>query len=91
MTVYVNINRNIIASNKKHGTDDPPITCRTGKNGKPSYGDFLEIDGYATMTYDPTHPLPCGATVWLEVDDGVVGLEDQGNEVFYAEIHRNYN
>ena len=63
------INRHVIASNKKHGRQDPPISVRNGKHGKPWYVSELVIDRPAKLIYNPENPLKCGATVWIEIDE----------------------
>ena len=63
------INRHVIASNKKHGKKDPPISIRKGKNGKTEYVSELTINKPCCLVYNPEKPLKCGATVWLEIDD----------------------
>lgn len=69
---YVVVNRHKIAANRKNGTMDNPIRVSVGKRGKPRYAKALVLvlhgGGIAKLIYDPDHPMPCGATVWLEVD-----------------------
>ena len=65
------INRNVIASNKKHNKQDAPISIRRGKNGKPHYQSEYVFDGRGKIVYSPDKPLKCGATVWLEIDEKV--------------------
>ena len=69
MTKYVIINRNIIASNKKHGRKNAPISVRKGRSGKPEYHSEFEFNGPARLVYKPDNPLKCGATVWLEIEE----------------------
>ena len=69
MKKIVIINRNVIAANKKHGKNDPPISVREGRNGKPDYHLEFEFKGKCKLVYNPNKPLKCGATVWLEVDE----------------------
>ena len=63
------INRHVVASNRKHGKREPPISVRKGRNGKPEYVSELSIDKPCRLVYNPENPLKCGATVWLEIED----------------------
>lgn len=47
----------------------PPLIVRQGRGRL--YGSEVEIAGPCRLVYRPEAPLPCGAKVWLEVDDGV--------------------
>ena len=62
------INRHVIASNRKNGTNDPPISVRRGRGGTPDYCHQYVNNNPSKLVYDPEHPLKCGATVWLEYD-----------------------
>jgi hypothetical protein len=60
----IHVNQHVVKSNKKHGKTDPALTCKTSKaNHK---GDEVEIHGVSRIVSQPGHPLPCGATVWVE-------------------------
>lgn len=63
------MNRHIIAANRKSGACDAPIRVSKGKHGAPSYHSIVEFNGCGRLVYDPDHPLPCGATAWLELDE----------------------
>ena len=69
MKTIVVINRHVIAANRKNGTNDPPISVRRGRNGKPGYYHEYPLESTGRLVYDPEHPLKCGATVWMEIDD----------------------
>lgn len=59
---YTHINRNIIDSNRKHGTNDPPVKFQKGKYGKPTYAHEVELPAGSRVLYDPAGTiLPCGA------------------------------
>ena len=63
------INRNIVRSNKKHNVAVPPIRVANSKSGKViSYCSEFEFNCKGRLVYDPTRPLGCGATAWLELD-----------------------
>src|SRR4051812_43073499 len=64
------INRHVVRSNKRTGVRRPPIRVSNGRHGKPSYHAAVKFSGATgRLVYDPDNPLPCGATVWLEVYD----------------------
>jgi len=60
----LHVDRRVIASNRKHGRDDPPITVQTSKG--PIKTRRAEILGPSTFIYNPTKPLSCGARLWVE-------------------------
>ncbi|WP_079601993.1 hypothetical protein [Bradyrhizobium erythrophlei] len=69
MTTYVHVNRNVIASNAKHGTDNPAVRLQRGRYGKPTYANEVEIDGPSRVVYSPHKAiLPCGARLVIETD-----------------------
>lgn len=69
MTTYIHVNRNIIASNAKHGTDKPAVRYQRGKYGKPTYAHEVEILGPSRVLYSALAPiLPCGARLVIETD-----------------------
>lgn len=61
MSYYINVNRNTIFSNAKHGRNEPPISIQRGKSGKRTYHHRIKIsDG--ELIYSPHKPLlKCGA------------------------------
>ena len=66
----IHVNREVLASNKKHGTNHPPISVRIGS--KTYLCHEVDIPGNAKMIYRPHESLPCGAVLWLEVPPDVV-------------------
>lgn len=68
MTYYVVVNRHKVAANRKNGTEDPVFRVSNGKYGKPRYLSKISFTK-CTVVEDKTHPLPCGATVWIEAED----------------------
>lgn len=60
------INRHVIARNRKTGAREPPIAVKPSRSGRSSYVTEWVSPGSVRLIYDPDHPLPCGATVWLE-------------------------
>lgn len=60
---YTHINRNIIDSNRKHGTDNPAVRFQKGKYGSPTYALEVELPAGSRVVYKPSGDpvLPCGA------------------------------
>jgi hypothetical protein len=65
----ININRHVIAHNRKTGQQQPPITVKAGRNNV--YCSEVVVTGTVRIIYQPDDPLKCGATAWLEVDGEV--------------------
>lgn len=65
------MNQFVIRYNNKHGTHLPPCRVQNGKNGKSRYCKRVIIDGPSELVYDPTHPLKCGARLWVECEADV--------------------
>ena len=65
----ININRNKIASNKKHGRKEPIVSVKTYKSN--DYGFEVEFT-QGKLIYSPDNPIPCGATVWIETCEPVI-------------------
>lgn len=67
---YITVCKNVILSNLKHGTNEPPIRISQGKYGKPMHFHKLKLEKMNSMTVvcDMANPLPWGARVWIEVD-----------------------
>ena len=62
-TIHVNIHK--IRSNRKHGTDAPPISIKVGR--KNIYASSVSILGPSALRYSPhKNILSCGARVVLE-------------------------
>lgn len=63
-TSYITVNRGVIDSNRKHGTNRPAIRVSTGKYGKARYCYTVTIMGPSEFFYNPLRPLPHG--LWVE-------------------------
>lgn len=69
---FINVNRHTVTANRRAGAwkvgawADPPIRIAKGRYGRPRYAYEIRLTGLVTMKYDPTNPLPCGASAWLE-------------------------
>lgn len=61
------VNRHRVAANRKAAPGDrtPIFQIARGKHGKPHYAR-VSFPQSAELVYDLEHPMPCGATVWLE-------------------------
>lgn len=70
MSVIVHVNRNILASNIKHGRNEPGITIRRGR--KREYAHEVELTGPVRVIHRQEKPLDCGARVWIEAEDAKV-------------------
>jgi hypothetical protein len=72
----VHINRHILARNRADGGQRPVYSVRRGRRGEPVYAQSVVMRGEVTLV-DPrtAGALPCGATVWAEVE-GEVELVD---------------
>ena len=73
MRAQIHVNMHIIRANKKHGLNDPVITCKTYKSN--TYGHQVDIDGPSKVIYSPDTPLSCGARVWIETDSKYVKID----------------
>ena len=62
----IHINRHVLAGNKRNNRNDPPILIRQGNRTKACHQ--VDIPASCRLVYEPNHPLPCGAVLWIEVD-----------------------
>lgn len=63
---YVHVNRNVINSNTKNGTDHPAVRYQKGKYGKAVYAKRVRFTE-GEMIYSPHEPLlPCGARMVIQ-------------------------
>lgn len=60
----LHVNQQVIARNRKLGTNDPPLTVQT--SGGPHPATEVEIKGPSKLIYSPHKPLNCGARLWIE-------------------------
>lgn len=72
MRTIVHVNQHQIKKNKKNGTEEPVLTCKTYKSNK--YAHQVQINGPCKVVYSPNKPLACGAHVWIETESEVVVL-----------------
>jgi hypothetical protein len=72
---YTHINRGVIDSNRKNGTNNPPIKFQRGKYGSATYAMEVEIPGSSKVIYSPHNPLlPCGARLVIQSEEKPIGL-----------------
>ena len=87
MKKYIHVNRNTLASNKKHGDNNAPITIKLYSKTRKTctlnkYGHRVEVLGPSVFVHSEDNPLPCGARVWIETDAPVRIIHDTlGEEV----------
>jgi hypothetical protein len=72
MKKILHVNRNVIDSNRKHGTNKPAITYKTYKSNE--YGHQAVIKDkngnvVGKFIYSPHKPLSCGARLWFEISE----------------------
>jgi hypothetical protein len=63
-----------VRANKKNGSQNPVITCKTYKENKYAKEvEILDVEGrvVAKVIYSPNKPLSCGAKVWIETENKV--------------------
>jgi len=70
MITRVYVNRHVASSNRKNGTNDPPITVKRGR--KITRAHQVSFLGLAVLVHKPEKPLSCGATIWIETEAEVV-------------------
>lgn len=79
-TVVVNVNRGVIDSNTKRGTNLPALRIQRGRNGKPTVAHavaVLDAEGreVARFVYDAKGKLlKCGARMVLIAHHGAVAV-----------------
>ena len=70
MKTRIHVNQHNFRRNRKEGTNDPVITCKTYKSNE--YGHEVDIQGPSRVVYSPDKPLSCGAVLWIETSSDVV-------------------
>ena len=66
----IHVNQNVIRSNRRHGTNNPPIGVIRGR--EKTYSNSVDILGESRLVYAPDKPLACGARLWIETEAEVV-------------------
>ena len=80
MKTIIHVNQHVIKKNRKHGTTEPVLTCKTYKSNEYGMranilGDQGEVIG--SFIYSPDKPLSCGAHVWFETTNNVEVINDK--------------
>lgn len=74
MKKIIHVAQDAIRRNMKNGTNDPAIIVRRGRRAT-RHNELTIISPTGSVIgrfrYQPHNPLPCGARVWLELEDGV--------------------
>ena len=72
MKKYIHVNQHKIRANKKHGTNDPVITIKEGRNN--TYCHTVEILGPSKIRYGGNEKpiLSCGARVVIETESDLI-------------------
>ena len=74
MKTIIHVNQHVIKKNRKLGTNDPVLTCKTYKDNQ--YASTADIihngEVVASVVYRPDKPLSCGAHVWIETECEVI-------------------
>ena len=68
----IHVNQHVLRTNRKNGTNDPPITVQT------SAGSFTARTVYFSKgktMYRPERPLGCGAVLWIETTEPIAWEE----------------
>jgi hypothetical protein len=73
----LHVDRHVMAANRKHARNDPPITVQTSRGSLKAHR--VEVFGPSLFVHSPDKPLSCGARVWIETRALVV--LDGGDEV----------
>ena len=68
---YIHVNQHKIRSNLKHGTNEPVITIKEGRNN--TYCHEVEVKGPSKVVYgeEGKKLLSCGARVVIETESDI--------------------
>ena len=69
MKTIVHVNQQVIARNRRAGTNEPPLIVRTYRGALQA--QEIEIMGPSKIVHSPHKPLKCGARVWIETESEV--------------------
>jgi hypothetical protein len=69
MKTIIHVNQHIIKSNRRDGTNNPPLTVKTYKGNTKCHEAV--IFGPSTIVYRQENPLDCGAHIWIETKERV--------------------
>ena len=76
MKTYIHVNQHKIRANKKHGTNEPVITVKKGREN--TYCHEVEVLGPSTIMYGGNDKpiLSCGARVVIETESDIRIIND---------------
>jgi hypothetical protein len=87
----IHVNRNVLASNKKHGRNHPGLGVEE-RGIRKRYGHRVDIlhEGrvIASVIHTEEKPMKCGARCWIETEADV-RVEVSGNSGSFQEIPGN--
>ena len=72
MKTIIHINKQILAHNRKYGTQKPAVSVKTYKSNTYCYEAG---DEHFRVVHRPNKPLSCGAVCWVETTDKVEIIE----------------
>jgi hypothetical protein len=65
----LHVDKQVIARNRKNGTNDPAITIQTSKGPHKAFN--VKVNGPSEFIYSPHKPLSCGARLYIETTSEV--------------------
>ena len=79
MRTIIHVHQQLIAINRKNGTNEPPLTVKTfasnARTARPVTSRRAHealVTGPCRIVHSPHQPLPCGARVWIETESEVI-------------------
>jgi hypothetical protein len=66
----IHVNQHVIRTNKRTGSNDPPLTVKSSQGNERCHD--VEILGPSRVIYSPEKPLACGARVWVETHSEIL-------------------
>lgn len=69
MKTIIHVNQHVIKANRKNGSNNPVLTCKTYKDNVYAHEAIIRDEAgneVARVIYRPEKPLSCGAHVWIE-------------------------
>lgn len=77
MKTIIHVNQHIIKANAKSGERNAPLTVKDYRQNRKAHRAQIVVEGrvVAEVVYQPDNPLPCGAKVWIEMQEEVRTVE----------------
>jgi len=76
MIKRVTVNRNVAASNRKHGRNEPTLSVQTSKGVTKCYEVVFRGPSTLIQKAPESKGLKCGATIWIETNDPILVRTD---------------